>query len=82
MTGLRGRTALIFCHKPAVQISGVAAAVCACTIKKPGKGAACFTKKITLDAHGAEACAMVWDLVELCGACTGLKIVFIDGGAG
>ena len=65
-----------------MQISGVAAAVCARTIKKPGKGAACFTKKITLDAHGAEACAMVWDLVELCGACTGLKVVFIDGGAG
>ena len=82
MTGLRGRTALIFCHKPAVQISGVAAAVCARTIKKPGKGAACFTKKITLDAHGAEACAIAWGLVKSCGACGGLKGVFGDGGAG
>ena len=82
MTGLRAPPTPFFCHKPNLQISGVAAAVCARAIKNPGKGAGCFAKKITLDAHGAEACAMVWDLVELCGACTGLKIVFIDGGAG
>jgi hypothetical protein len=65
-----------------VQISGVASAVCARAIKNPGKGAACFAKKIILNAHGAEACTTFWDLVEFCGACSGLKGVFGDGGAG
>ena len=66
-----------------MQLSGVAAAVCARAIKNLGKGAACFAKKITRDAHGSEAFAMVWDLVQLCGACSGLKGVFFgDGGAG
>ena len=37
-------------------MSGVAAAVCARAIKNSGKGVACFAKKITLDAYGAEAC--------------------------
>tara|TARA_Y100000385_G_scaffold263673_1_gene296374 strand:- start:242 stop:412 length:171 start_codon:yes stop_codon:yes gene_type:complete len=55
-----------------LQISGVAAAVCAHTVKDPGKAGACLAKKITLDAHGADVCTMAWGLVELCSACGGL----------
>ena len=46
MTGLRGRTAPIFLSQTAVQISGVAVAVCARAIINAGKGAACFAKKL------------------------------------
>ena len=81
MTGLRAPPTPFFCHKPNLQISGVAAAVCAGTVKDPGKGGACLAKKITLDAHGADACTMAWGLVELCSACGGLIGVFGDGGA-
>ena len=54
MTGLRAPPTPFFCHKPNLQISGVAAPVCARTVKDPGKGGACLAKKITLDAHGAD----------------------------
>ena len=83
MTGLRGRTALIFWS----QTRRADKRRCRCCLrprrsKTPARVPACFAKKITLDAHGAEACAIAWGLVESCGACGGLKGVFGDGGAG
>ena len=73
---------LFFGHKPALQISGVAAAVRSSAVEAAGQCAACLAKEITLDAYGTKARAMAGRLVELRGACGRLKGVSCDGGAG